>query len=111
MEKKLGDINDVLDALSPLSSSGHYEAMFVLKKVCLSRISFFIHTNSLTVQVTGLASALCYSDQKSSVLKECCTVLNIPFCKPVKVVATHWNFHIATLHHVYKNKAAISKLT
>jgi hypothetical protein len=61
--------------------------------------------------VTGLASALCRSDQKTSALKECCDHFKIAFRKPIKVVATQWNSHIAALHRAHENKEAIQRLT
>lgn len=67
--------------------------------------------HSESAQVTGLASVLCSSDQKTTALKECCDEAEIPFCKPIKVVMTRWNSHIAALHRVYENKAAITRLT
>ena len=97
LERETDDVVMEIDAdsaheMGTLTSCHHKEALFVLKKV------------------VGFASALCKSDQKTMALLECCEHKKIDRRKPIKVVATHWNSHIAALDRHWENHAAITRL-
>ena len=99
MVNVVNEINEAtagtLGTLTPM----HKETLFLMKKV------HQIHFNSSRItdgvcwamQVVGFACALCRSDMKTTALFECCEHENIKPCRPVKVVETHWNSHIAAL--------------
>jgi len=83
---------ETADQLFSFTSRHCKEALFIIKKVI------------------GFSSVLCKSDQKTSALLQCCEHEKLKPQKPIKVVATCWNSHIAALDRHWANHAAITCL-
>src|SRR6266481_1909283 len=110
MDNKINEATEGI--LGPLTPTHQKETLFLMKKVR------HIHFDSSRIidgvfwamQVVGFACALCKSDMKTSVLLECCAHENIKPCRPIKVVKTCWNSHIAALDRHWDNRPAVVRL-